>query len=199
MKRLLAWTVALSVWLLMGVAPAQEPEFDEEPARPAIEVTQPKIDLASARVRPEAPVFVNALLAFPPSAEIYSIRQTIQFPAALQFKQARLGIAANLAVADLAVTMKDASGNKVDKRDLARSVELAIAAKQPLAEGPLLEIEFKLMENQDQVIVLPHTASAVDRAGKPIADLAFAAGEVVVSQAAAEAPRPAIGCFFFTH
>lgn len=199
MNHVLTWTAIVAAWLLMGAAPTQAQEEAEEPARPAVEVTQPKIDLASARVRPESPVFVNALLAVPHAVDIYAIHQTIRFPAALQFKLARLGIAANLAVADLAVTLKDASGAKVDTRESARNIELKITAKQPMAEGPLVELEFKLLENQDQVIPLPHTAKAFDRAGKEIPNLAVAAGAVVVSQSAAEAPRPAIGCFFFTH
>ena len=173
---------------------AQESEQQTPPPS-----TAPRIELTSARVRPDAPIFVNALIFNSEGAEVHSVFQTIQFSAALQFKLARLGIAANLAGAELKVVLKDASGATVDKRELARSVDLAITAKQSMAEGPLVELEFKLTEPKDQVIALPHKARILDGKGKENSSLIFSDGEVVVSESLGEAPRPAIGCFFFTH
>ena len=157
-----------------------------------------KLDLVSARVRPGAPVFVNAMLTNPAGAPVQAISQNIQFPPELVFTQARLGIAGNLAAASLSLEMKDKAGVKVEKKEAARSLHLTISAKQPLHEGPLVELEFRLADSKEQTIRLTHSAEAQDGQGKKI-ELVFSDTEVVVSEEIGSEPRPAIGCFFFTH
>ena len=159
-----------------------------------------RLELASARVRPDAPIFVNAMLFNPNGEHVQVIRQTVQFPREkLMFFQARLGIAGDLAAANLSVEMKDKAGAVVKDRQVAESLNVTVTAKRPLEEGPLVELEFRLVEAKDQTIPVTQSVEAIDDAGKRIASLTSSNTEVVVSGADSDAPRPAIGCFFFTH
>src|SRR5690242_20421515 len=89
-----------------------------------------RLDLAAANVRPDVPVFVNVMLSNTVSAQLYTVRESIQFPGdKLLFSKAQLGIAADLAHADLKLEMKDKSGAKVDSKKAAQRVDLTITAK----------------------------------------------------------------------
>lgn len=159
-----------------------------------------RLELVSARVRPGAPVFVNAMFFNPGGASVHVIRQIIQFPREkLSFVGARMGLAGNLADAAMLVEMKDESGAKVNDKAAAESLEVTFTAKQTFQEGPLVEFEFRLADLKDQSIRVGHTAEALDDTGKKIPELAVSDAEVVVSEEISSEPRPAIGCFFFTH
>jgi hypothetical protein len=158
------------------------------------------LEFISPPVKPGDPVFVNALLANPAGDHVLVIRENIQFPREkLVFSQARLGIAAELADAELSLNMKDKSGAKVKDKQAADSLEVTITAKKTFPDGPLIEFEFRLADPKTQSIPLTHKAEALDDQGKKIAAFTFSDVKVEVTKEVAPTPMPAIGCFFFTH
>ncbi|MSO21304.1 MAG: hypothetical protein EXQ56_12780 [Acidobacteria bacterium] len=188
------------VWLMVAAQffVAATPAFTQDDAPDRV----PKLELVSARVRPGAPVFLNAMITNPATAPIYVVRQSVEFPrASLTFVLARLGIAANMSFAEIAVEMKDASGTKVKEKAAAQKLEITITAKEPIRDGPLAELEFRLAaDTKEQTLIVKQSAEALDDKGKKVASLTVTpTAEVVVSESIGSEPRPAIGCFFFTH
>jgi hypothetical protein len=163
-----------------------------------------RLDLAAATVRPDSPVYVNLMLSNSLGAQVYTVRESIQFPVEkLVFSRAQLGVAADLAHAQLSLEFLDKSGAKIKNKEGAQQIDINITATQPLPDGPLIELQFRLAgatnERKDESIPLRHTAEALDEQGKKIAALQFSNAEVVVKQEPGEGPKPIMTCFFFSH
>jgi hypothetical protein len=175
--------------LIFGAASgvgAQEPAFT--------------IDLTAADVKPGSPVYVNVMLSNPGGARVVQLRESVAFPPEkLTFVRAQLSLASLAAGAALTLEMKDKSGATVQDREAAQRVDLRIAGKSPLEDGPLVELEFRLVEGSAQRIRLVHTVEALDDAGRALAGLEFADGHVVVTEETGPAPLPIHACFFYMH
>jgi hypothetical protein len=160
----------------------------------------PVLQLFSAPVGFDGVVYVNGMLENPGGPVVRELRQTVKFPHdKLQFTGARLGFAGDVAGATLEVVMKDRSGQKVDKRELAQTLDLRIVSPAPLGEGPILELKFRVVEAKKQTITLAHQVNALDGAGAPIAGLVFGDGEVVVTDELGPLAPVVFGCFFYMH
>lgn len=198
-------TMAISI-LAAQLLAAPATVFAQEAAPEAPASAAPaktlRLDLVSARVRPGSPVFLNTMITNPSTAPVYVVRQSIEFPrGSLTYFQARLGIAANMSFADIAVAMKDASGAPAKEKAAAQKLELTVTAKEPIRDGPLAELEFRLAgDAKEQTLIVKQSAEVFDDKGKKVPGLTLnETAEVVVSEAIGSEPRPAIGCFFFTH
>jgi hypothetical protein len=182
--------------LVFLLSVAQAPQATEPPPAQAVTLT-----LASAAAEPGQAVYVNVMLANQIAARLVELRQSLDFPPdKLTFAGARLGVAADLAGATLTMVMKDRAGKTVEDRAAAVRLEIAIAAtKQPLEDGPLLELHFRLGEVPPQSIRLTHKAEMLDDLGKPVAHLAFSDGHVLVQADTGPAPAAIMACFFYMH
>jgi hypothetical protein len=180
--------------LLLGLAQAPPPQAPEPP--PRVHLT-----LASAAAEPGQAAYVNVMLANQIAARLVELRETLDFPPdKLTFAGARLGVAADLAGATLTMVMKDRAGQTVEDRAAASRLEITIAAtKQPLEDGPLLELQFRLGDVTPQSIRVTHTAEMLDDLGKPVRDLAFSDGHVLVQADTGPAPAAIMACFFYMH
>jgi hypothetical protein len=186
---------ALGILLTLAQAPPP-PQAPEQAAAKGVTLT-----LASASVEPGQAVYVNVMLANQIETRLVELRQTIDFPPdKLTFAGARLGVASDLAGATLTIEMKDRAGKKVEDRAAAARLEIAIAAtKQPLEDGPLLELQFRLGDVAPQSIRLTHKAQMLDDLGKMVTDLAFSDGHVVVASDTSPTPAAIMACFFYMH
>lgn len=159
----------------------------------------PTLQLFSQPVTFDGVVYVNGMLESP-GERVLELHQTIEFPHdKLQFTSARLGFAGDLAGATLAVEMRNRKGEKVEKRELAQLLDVRIAAKAPLGEGPVLELKFRVVEAKVQNIPITHRAEAFGPGGVPVTDLAFTDGEVVVTETVGPLAPVVFGCFFYMH
>jgi hypothetical protein len=158
------------------------------------------LNLISPPVKPGAPVYLNAMFSNPSGAPVFEIRQTIQFPREkLVLSRARLGTAGDLAGAVLTVDMKDKSGVKVQDREAAETLELRITAQKPLQDGPLVELQFRLIDDKEQSIRLAHIAEALNSEGNKVPELAFSDTEVVVTAKTGPEAPAVFACFFYMH
>ncbi|MBI4456066.1 MAG: hypothetical protein HY644_09230 [Acidobacteria bacterium] len=156
--------------------------------------------LTAAQVAPGNEVYVTVMLSNSPGVDVSQLKHWIEFPKSkLSFVRARLGIAGDLAEAQLAAELDDQPGQDKDKGEIG-TLYLSVSGKRPLPDGPVVEITFKIPSSlEEQTITLGHRGEATAADGQKLPQLVFEEGELKVSKEEAEKPPSIFSCFFYMH
>ena len=169
------------------------------PVRAQDEERSVTVSLVSPQVRPGNDAYVNVMLgnASSSSVRVHELLERIEFPKdKLSFLEAHLGIAGDMAGAELKVEVQDKRAGQSPGADGADAdaarfavISLAVTGKRPIPDGPVVELVFRVPANlEDQVVILGHETVASSAGGAKIPDVVFEKGLVRVFRDARKKP-----------
>jgi hypothetical protein len=188
----------------LGIAPvlaqaeeaAAEEEVAAEEAAPDEKTT---ITLASPHVLPGERAYLTLLLANAPDVSVAQLEHWIEFPKSkLEYVSSRLGIAADLAKTVLDVEIQDKPASETAGEETA-ILHLSMRSKQPIPDGPLVEVSFNAGGVPAQTITFTHRLEALNTEGEAIADIVSSDGQLEVTHQLPDAPPGIFSCFFYMH
>lgn len=185
--------------VILGMAPVlaqMEETAAEEAAVPDEKTT---ITLASPHVLPGERAYLTLLLANAPDVSVAQLEHWIEFPKSkLEYVSSRLGIAADLAKTVLDVEIQDKPASEAAEEETA-VLHLSMRSKQPIPDGPLVEVSFNVGEVPAQTITFAHRMEALDTEGEAISDIVSSDGQLEVTHRLPDAPPGIFSCFFYMH
>ena len=157
------------------------------------------ITLASPQVLPGERGYLTLLLANAPDVSVAQLEHWIEFPKSkLQYVSSRLGIAADLAKTVLEVEIQDKPASETAEEETV-VLHLSMQSKQPIPDGPLLEVSFNVGNVQPQTITFTHRWEALNPEGEEISDIVSSDGQLEVTHLLPDAPPGIFSCFFYMH
>lgn len=186
--------------LLVSVGTSQVLAQDEMAAEAeAVEEKKTTITLASPNVLPGERAYLTLLLANAPDVSVGQLQHWVEFPKSkLEYVSSRLGIAADLARTVLDVQIQDKPASDMAGEETV-ILHLSMQSKQPIPDGPLVEVSFNVGNVPPQTITFAHRLEALNTDGEQISDVVSSDGLLEVTHRLPDAPPAIFSCFFYMH
>jgi hypothetical protein len=177
----------------------EETALEETALEEAAPEKKTTITLASPHALPGQRGYLTLLLANAPDVSVSQLEHWIEFPKnKLQYVSSRLGIAADLAKTVLNVEMQDKPASESAEEEIV-ILHLSMQSKQPIPDGPLVEVSFNVSDVPPETITLAHRLEALNTEGEEISDIVSSDGQFEVTHLLPDAPPGIFSCFFYMH